>query len=140
MSRKFPGFKQKRRYVLSLGDAPAFEPLQRKPVANSHTFSESTLRLTVPTFGLTPEDIEAGKLAALERAEARAWYMLRVCQWCERRFLPAKRNCSCCSRGCYLKAYRKRESKRYAGYMRRWRENRSAEGGTPLDNGGAACQ
>jgi hypothetical protein len=100
--------------------APTWNQLVPKPSPERKRL-ETEFVFTVPTFGLSAADIEAGKLAEFERAELRAWSMLRSCQWCQRRFVPARGNCSCCSRRCYLKHYRKREAVRYAGYTRRWR-------------------
>jgi hypothetical protein len=128
--------------ALPLDDAPTMEPLAPSP-SPGRKRPESDFAFTVPTFGLTQADIDAGKEAERYRAELRAWSMLRVCQWCERRFVRVRggrHKNGCCGRACYLKAYRRRERKRYMMYQRKCRKNRSTAGGTSLVNGAAACQ
>ena len=107
---------------LNLDDAPTFEPVILTP-AKRPARADVLIAPELPTFGLTPADVEAGKRAEFERAELRAWSMIRICQECSRRFVPARRNCGCCSRRCYLKLYRKINAALYRAYTRKWRAN-----------------
>ena|SRR5436190_7815572 len=108
--------------IIGLCDAPILPSLIEVQQAEAlREFRETPLQPPVNTFGVSDSDVAYSLQSQLEQAEATAWSMLRVCPQCERRFLPAKVNSDCCSRPCYLKFYRKKEAKRYAGYMKKSR-------------------
>ncbi len=107
------------RTVLNFDDVPVMEPLA--PATPPDQQRPATTFVLANSFGLTQAEINTGRQAEFRRAELLAHAMLRTCRWCERRFLPDRCVCTCCSRPCYLKEYRKRQAQRYAGYTRRWR-------------------
>ena len=111
--------------IIGLCDAPILQPLIEVQTKEAlRELQDVPLPLPLATFGVSDTDMEHSRTIQFEQAEEAAWGMLKLCETCERRFVPGvghRKGNPCCGRKCYLAWYRKANAERYAGYTEKWR-------------------